>query len=307
MKYEMNVLNAARGEREGPPGIKILAAYLALSLVPATISWASTRESGAIVLLHVFALIVVLMLAVGRQTGVVVDWLPLVAVPFLYAELPHVTVGHLHDDVVQRWELAMFGTSPAQSASGHWPNAVLSELLHAAYLSYYLIIYGPPIVLYTRGRIEEFRGTVAGLMTMFAICYVAFILFPVAGPRYEWAPPTTVFDGPVRRLVLRILAAGSSRGTAFPSSHVAVATVQTVLAFRRSGRTGLLLGALTSCLGIGAVYGGFHYGIDVLAGGVLGLAVGLALLCADRDVFAGPFLSVAARIQSLDESADDVK
>ena len=213
----------------------------------------------------------------------------------------------LHDDVVQRWELATFNTSPVESASAHWPNAVVSELLHAAYLSYYLIVYGPPILLYARGRIDEFRGAVAGLMTMFAICYVVFIVFPVAGPRYEWAPPASLFDGPVRRLALQLIAAGSSKGTAFPSSHVAVATVQTVLAFRWSAPTGLLLGALTSCLAFGAVYGGFHYGVDVLAGAVLGLAVGLALLCADRDLFAGPFLSVAAFIQKVDESAGDVK
>jgi len=302
----MTMSNAAPSERVGP-AIKILAAYLTISLVPAIIAWIGAREPGAFVLLHVVALIVVSVLALCRKAGLVADWLPLAAIPFLYAELPRIAVGGLHDHVVQRWELATFGTSPAQSASAHWPNAVLSELLHAAYLSYYLIIYGPPVFQYARGRIEDFRGTVAGLMTMFAICYVLFIVFPVAGPRYEWAPPAAVFDGPVRRLALRILAAGSSRGTAFPSSHVAVATVQTVLAFQRSARTGLLLGALTSCLGIGAVYGGFHYGVDVLAGGVLGLAVGLALLCADRDVFAGPFLSVAARIQNVDESAGDVK
>ena len=303
----MSTPNDALHERESPPAIKILAAYLAISSVPAIMTWATTRESGTVAALHVAALIVVSVLAVRRRAGAVADWLPLVAIPFLYAELPRIVVGPLHDGIVQRWEAAAFNTSPVESASAHWPNAVLSEVLHGAYLSYYLIVYGPPILLYARGRIEAFRDTVAGLMTIFAICYIVFIVFPVAGPRYEWAPPANVFDGPVRRLTLRLLAAGSSKGTAFPSSHVAVATVQTVLAFRRSARTGLLLAALTSCLGIGAIYGGFHYGVDVLAGGVLGLAVGLALLCADRDLFAGPFLSVAASIQKVDESAGDVK
>jgi membrane-associated phospholipid phosphatase len=268
----------ASDAREGPPAIKILAVYLAISSVPAIVSWAKTDASAGVAVAHITAFAVVAALVVSRQTGVVADWLPLIAIPFLYAELPRIAATRLYDDVVQRWEAATFGVSPVESASAHWPNAALSEALHAAYLSYYLIIYGPPIVLFLRGRIAEFRVTTAGLMTAFAICYTVFIAFPVAGPRYEWPAPTTVFDGPVRRFALRLLVAGSSRGTAFPSSHVAVATVQAVLAFRWSARTGLLLCALTSCLGIGAVYGGFHYGIDVLAGALLGLAIGLVFL-----------------------------
>lgn len=296
-----------RNAREGPPAIKILAVYLAISLVPAIASWSSGRASAAVVGLHVVALAVVATLVLARGPSTAIDWLPLVAIPFLYAELPRIAVGGMHDDVVQRWETAVFGVSPAQTASMRWPYALLSESLHAAYLSYYFLVYGPPIVLYLRGRLEDFRTTVAGLMAMFALCYAVFIAFPVEGPRYEWTPAAAIFNGPVRRLALRVLTAGSSRGTAFPSSHVAVATVQAILAFRWSARTGLLLSALTSCLAIGAVYGGFHYGVDVLAGGILGLATGLALVFAHRDVFAGPFSSVAAPIQSVDESAGDVK
>jgi membrane-associated phospholipid phosphatase len=303
----MTVLKGTRSGSEGPPAIKILAAYLAISSVPAILSWATTGESGVVAVVHIAAFITVAALVFTRRTGPVADWLPLIAIPSLYAELPRIAANGMHDDVVQRWEAATFGTSPVLWASARWPSALLSESLHAAYLSYYLIIYGPPIVLYMRGQLAEFRSTVGGLMTMFAICYIVFLVFPVAGPRYEWAPPATVFDGPVRRFALRILAAGSSRGTAFPSSHVAVATVQAVLAFRRNARTGLLLGALTSCLAIGAVYGGFHYGVDVLAGGVVGVAVGLALLVARREVFARPFHLVATPIRSVDESAGDLK
>jgi PAP2 superfamily. len=302
----MRTSRAAPNAGEDPAAIKILAAYLAISSVPAIISWANGRESVVLAGLHVAAFALALVVAATQRPRVVADWLPLVAIPFLYAELPRIAVGGLHDDVVQHWERAAFGTSPAQSAATHWPNVVLSEVLHAAYLSYYLIIYGPPIVLYLRGRMDEFRIVVAGLMTMFAICYGVFILFPVAGPRYEWGAPSSIIDGPVRRLVLRVLAAGSSRGTAFPSSHVAVATVQTILAFRRSVRTGLVLCALTSCLGIGAVYGGFHYGVDVLAGALLGATVGLVLLYTDGAIRARPVPWVAAPIQNVNESAGDV-
>ena len=279
---------------------------MAVSSLPAVFTWATSRQHGGVVVAHVVALFVVGLLVVAGRSGALVDWLPLVAIPLLYAELPRIAVGQVHDQVVQRWEGTVFGASPAQMAAAQWPYALLSESLHAAYLSYYGIIYGPPLLLYARGRLSEFRRTVAGLMLMFAICYVIFIMFPVAGPRYEWTAPRMVFDGPVRRLVLRVLAAGSSKGTAFPSSHVAVATVQSILAFRWSRRTGLLLCALTSCLAIAAVFGGFHYGVDVLAGSGLGLVTGLALVFAYHGVLARRFAAVAVPIRGVDEPAGGV-
>lgn len=270
------------GERS-QTGLKILAAYLAVSAPAAAIALGTGRISRAILVLHLVALILVAMLLLRPRAGLIMDWLPLASVPFLYAELPRLALTGLHDGRVQRWELTTFATSPAQTFAGRWSSPLLSELVHAAYVSYYAIIYIPPVLLYLRGRRETFHDTAAGLMTVFACCYLFFIVFPVAGPRYLWAPPPGVFEGPVRRFVLHVLAAGSAKGTAFPSSHVAVATVQSVLAFRWSARAGLTLSVLTTGLAFGAVYGGFHYGVDVLAGAAVGLVIGITLLFVNRD------------------------
>src|SRR5512132_740140 len=264
-------------------GLKILAAYLAVSAPAVGIALAAGRTSRAILVLHLLALIIVAVLLYRPGARLITDWLPLASIPFLYAELPRLALTGLHDSRVQRWELSTFDTSPAQALAGRWSAPLLSELLHAAYVSYYAIIYVPPVVLYLRGRRETFYSTVAGLMTVFAFCYLIFVVFPVAGPRYLWPPPPGVFEGPVRRFVLNVLAAGSAKGTAFPSSHVAVATVQTILAFRWSARAGFALGVLTTGLALGAVYGGFHYGVDVLAGAAVGLVIGITLLIANRD------------------------
>ena len=270
------------GERS-QTGLKILAVYLAVSAPPAAIAFAAGRPSRAILVLHLFALIIVAVLLYRPLAGLITDWLPLASIPFLYAELPRLALTGLNDSSVQRWELSTFDTSPARALAGRWSAPLVSELLHAAYVSYYAIIYVPPVVLYLRGRRESFYSTVAGLMTVFAFCYLIFIVFPVAGPRYLWPPPPGVFDGPVRRFVLNVLAAGSAKGTAFPSSHVAVATVQSILAFRWSARAGVALSVLTTGLALGAVYGGFHYGVDVLAGAGVGLVIGITLLFANRD------------------------
>jgi membrane-associated phospholipid phosphatase len=68
-----------------------------------------------------------------------------------------------------------------------------------------------------------------------------------------------------------VLEAGSSQGAAFPSSHAAIAAVQTVNAYRHLPRATPLLAAITLGICFGAVYGGFHYGVDMMAGLALGL------------------------------------
>jgi membrane-associated phospholipid phosphatase len=184
------------------------------------------------------------------------------------------------------------------------PWVVLSELLHACYLSYYLLIYAPPLFVYVgatvgvgratvgvdratvpvdrsdaataaRGSVAvdtpQFRETVLAVMLAFLACFVVFIVFPVQGPRYLGVP-AGVPEGPVRALVLALLETGSSRGAAFPSSHVSVAIAQAVLALRHQPRVGRRILPLAVGLAAGAVYGGFHYGIDALVGAAVGVA-----------------------------------
>ena len=219
------------------------------------------------------------------------DWAPLALVPLLYAELPVLMEGFAgtvtyHDPAVARLEFLIFGAQPAFQWAGAWPSKLLSELLHASYASYYLLIYLPPLLLYlgltgtdrqsTWGPTEAFEETVLAVLVSFLLCFLVFIVFPVQGPRYLGVPQG-VADGPVRGLVLSLLEAGSSRGAAFPSSHVAVATTQFVMVARHQPHYGLPVLILALGLAAGAVYGGFHYGIDALAGVAVGtLAVPLA-------------------------------
>ena len=204
-------------------------------------------------------------------------WTPLLALLFLYTELPMLirATGHgrFFDMTVISWETRLFGGQPAISWALAWPARWLSESLHAAYLAYYGIIFSIPAGLWLARRREEFSEAVFALMLTFVACFVCFIAFPVEGPRYLW--PGTAPDGPVRRITLALLESRSSPGTAFPSSHVAVATAQTLLGWRYFGWRGLLLLPLTLGLAAGAVYGGFHYAVDVLAGAVFGVLMAL--------------------------------
>ena len=214
------------------------------------------------------------------------SWAPLIALLFLYTEMPMLirAAGHdaLRDGNVMRWELAIFGTQPALTWAQHWRSPVGSELLHAAYLSYYAIIVAVPLGLYVARRQREFSEAVLLLMVTFVVCFVCYIAFPVAGPRYFWASEASAHTGPIRAATLWLLEARSSRGTAFPSSHVAVAVTQSVLALRYFGKRAWIIGALALGLALGAVYGGFHYAVDVIAGAILGLILPLTGVAAVR-------------------------
>jgi len=262
----------------GTRTLRVLAVYLAVTVLPVMrAATLGTPSYGAVVAaLHVTALAAIVALIAG-QTGErkQVGWIPLALWPALYAEVPTVIAGlggSFHDATVQAWERAIFGGQPAFTFAASFPSRPFSELLHLGYLSYYPLIYLPPILLFVRGRRAEFARTVFALTCVWVACLVAFAVFPVSGPRYQWSPPVEL--GPVRLLVLALLESGSARGTAFPSSHVAVAVVQAMAALAYQRPVGLVAAVATTLLAVGAVYGGFHYAIDVVAGAALGLVVG---------------------------------
>jgi membrane-associated phospholipid phosphatase len=275
-----DVLTDGVHHKHRAPGMVILVLYLAVTLVLVP------RQFAGAGIIHA-ALLAVGLWRIRRPRQTAFDlWLPLVAIPFLYAELPTLMIGSMHDAVVRGWESRLFGVSPAATLAGRFPNVVLSELLHLGYLSYYPLIYVPPLLLHLRGRKRELAATVAGLMATYAICFVVFALFPVEGPRYEWGSPTGIAEGPVRGFTLSLLRTASSRGAAFPSSHVAVAVTQTVMAFRWQRGMAPVLAVATGLLAVGSVYGGFHYGVDALAGGIVGGAIAAITIRASRPAVA---------------------
>lgn len=282
----------AGGPRLGLPLDRLFAIYMAIA---ATALLFPGRPAVWPLLLALHAAVVVFgwpVPAVGRAfdrlspgaagwTRAVADWLPLLLIPVLYSELAVLNVavhgGGYFDGLVLGWEQALFGGQPSRDWAAARPQLWLSEPLHAAYLSYYFIIFAPPMLLFLRGRRDAFRACAFALMLSFFAHYLFFIFFPVQGPRYLFpAPAGELADGFFYGLAHRILEAGSSQGAAFPSSHVGVSVTQTLVAFRLLPRLAPVLALLTVGLAIGAVYGGFHYLIDALAGLVLGVLAWLA-------------------------------
>ena len=181
-------------------------------------------------------------------------------------------VGHLHDQVVQRWETALFGGQVSVTWHERAPSLALSWVMHFCYGSYYWLAALPALFLFFRRSREAFeRGTFVVTLA-FYVCYTVFALFPVAGPRYFFGAAT----GPIAevlpaRIVHAVLEGGSAYGTAFPSSHVAVGWCAVLSLWRDAPKLALGLAPVALGLSLGAVYGQFHYGVDALAGAALGI------------------------------------
>ena len=267
-----------RSDRIGRAIAIALSAYLALATWPiARYAAASGATLPLLIHLAILGYALALLAAPVALRRPAMDWLTLTIGPLMYVELRWIIAGagapH-RDALVIGWEGALFPSNPSATLAPHWHVTTLSELLHLAYASYYLLVYLPPIALYLRGRRDAFVSTVLALTVVYGVCFVTYAIFPVDGPRYLVGPAAAP-DGPIRSFVLTLLDRGSSRGTAFPSSHVAASVVSALCALRYQRAVGVAVTLATAALTLATVYGGFHYAVDALVGVILG---GLAWL-----------------------------
>ncbi|MEV0460558.1 phosphatase PAP2 family protein [Catellatospora methionotrophica] len=197
---------------------------------------------------------------------------PLVLAPIAYSLTgPTVLVihGRYLDTAMNSFESAVWSVHPSLWLDG-LVSRPLTELFYAAYISYYLYIAVPPLLLIMRRRLDDLERLVTTVSAAVFTCYLGFLLMPVRGPVHSLAGQ---FDPPVLTgYVLApaqqfLMAHADPAGTCFPSAHVAGAWA-VVLAVRRIwGRAAfrrLLLP--TALLTVSVVYTRYHYTADVAAG-----------------------------------------
>jgi membrane-associated phospholipid phosphatase len=182
------------------------------------------------------------------------------------------------DAPLQAMDAWLFGGQPSRDWWRAAPSAFWSTLLHGVYFSYYVIVPLPILVFLATRRPDALERYLDGVIATFLLCYVCYLLVPVAGPYYEFDRPTGAFvANGAAQLVYATLAKGSAFGAAFPSSHVAATVAATVGAWLGSRRLGMLLAVPTALLAVGVVYCQMHYVVDSAAGVALGLIVPLAM------------------------------
>jgi hypothetical protein len=211
------------------------------------------------------------------------DWYPLSTIALFYLEMRPLTqmvFQHYFDETVIRWEKQVFKGMPSLELSSRFPSVILSEVLHFCYFSYYIIAVFLAAWLYFKGMIGPFQETVFAETLTFNLSLLCYLFLPATGPRYIFEKiQGKLSKGFFFKLTHSIVSRCSSKGTAFPSSHVSLSVIVLLCAFRYDTTAFLIL--LPMCVGLtlGTVHGRFHYAIDALAGAVLaGIVFGITTI-----------------------------
>jgi hypothetical protein len=188
-----------------------------------------------------------------------------------------------YDRFILNLEEAIFGNQPSRDWWRNSPSRFWSTVLHAVYFSYYFLIPLPVVAWMSRRRSDMIGPYLDCVIATFLICYLFYLLIPVAGPYYEFARPAGDFVANLpARLVYAGLSKGSAYGAAFPSSHVAATVAATLTAWRHDRALGTIMAVPTAMLTVGVVYCQMHYVIDSVAGVVVGVAVPLVVAALHR-------------------------
>jgi membrane-associated phospholipid phosphatase len=203
------------------------------------------------------------------------DWYAVATILIFYweaAPLTQMVVRGFFDPQVIQWEEQLFKGQASVYLSDRFPSLILSEFLHFCYFSYYGIAVFLAWVLYAQGRYDAFFEAVFAEIFTFNICLVWYIFMPVTGPRYGFEKVKgRLAKGIFFKLTHFILTRASSKGTAFPSSHAAIAVIVLLTAARYDFTSFLILLPFCTGLVVGTVYGRFHYAVDAVAGSLLGV------------------------------------
>ncbi len=163
----------------------------------------------------------------------------------------------------------------------------LNDLFHLLYNTYYLYTLLLGVYLHAVGRFAEFQAVMLAVVLGYAAAYSIFPLAPVWGPRWGLVSAGLLAESRQRlsgswltRATNRLMWEGlAHRGCAFPSAHVSTGVIFVVWSWRIWGvEAGIIASLVVFGMALGAVYGRYHYVLDVIAGALLGL---LCLLVAD--------------------------
>lgn len=199
------------------------------------------------------------------------DWYP-VAMPILTFEevsrLSFLFRSSWQDRYILHLEAKLFPVPPTVWLGRHG-SPLVTELVEVGYFSYFLLLIIVAGAIYARSDRRLFRSVMDASVLSYLLCYIIFIAFPTEGPAHTLLALQNFplpGGGPFHWAVRLIQRNAGVHGNAFPSAHVAGATVAVIFAWRYSRRLGGALTVLLVLLCVGAMYDRYHYFSDVIAG-----------------------------------------
>jgi len=215
-------------------------------------------------------------------------WYPMLLIPAIFKLngilVPQVNPRDLDMELLS-WDRAIFGDHPAAYLT--WLEAPwVTDVLRLCWMSYFILPFVVAVPFYLKRfcQVRErgpFLELVLALSTGWYVSYLGYFLTPAIGPGYYsgqvGAPP--VFSGGTTTVMLDTLfhLEGTRVRDICPSGHVIIAVLATWSAFRYRLVFRWLLVPVVLGLVLGTVYLRYHYGVDVLAGLAISVAVILVI------------------------------
>jgi len=235
---------------------------------------------------NLFAMAMIVLLARKRGDGkaweFVHDWLPAVLFTTVFEEVSYLSLsirGDWQNPHLIAFESLLFAIPPVQWMHRHTPSWLI-ELQEFGYFVFYLLypVFGG-IFWAWRDRKHfagAFRRMTDALSIGYVLCYATYLLFPTQSPanRLGVQQIASPHGGPFQTMVQLVQNHGGVHGNAFPSAHIMLAFVVLVFVtrFLSWAAPWVLAANLLMCLG--AVYDGYHYTSDVVAGALIGILIG---------------------------------
>ncbi len=225
-------------------------------------------------------------LSMARREGAFVHWqgtLQFVAswstFP-LFQAIQQQWIHHPADAMLLRLDRWLWGGLSLPQRLFPLERASVSDILSLAYLCFYPLVVLPVVWFSVRRRMASSRRWFLGLSLAYLLGYAGYLLVPAAGPYLAFPEeiPAVATGGPISAFLGAAVADGATGMDVFPSLHVGIAWYVTGFFWlegqrRRAYRmVAVVLAPILAGICLATVYLRYHYGIDVLAGIVLGSA-----------------------------------
>jgi hypothetical protein len=187
-------------------------------------------------------------------------------------------VRNWQDPAILRMEKTIFGVQPTLWLQ-RFVSPGLTEWMMFCYVIYLVIYPALGALIYLRWGDKQLEDYLFVLTLANGICFLGFLVCPVAGPLNYMPGEFTVplkgwlFTAAGEYIRHNIHLVGGN----LPSPHCAIATVMWLMAYRYRRLAFWLLTPVILCLYVSTFYGRYHYVSDSIAGIAAGLMVlGLA-------------------------------
>ena len=197
------------------------------------------------------------------------DFYPLLFTTFFYGETGYynnIFFADL-DGLFIQLEESIFGYQPALLFSLKYDSFWFNELMFFSYFSYYLIVFGFPLIVYIKNRVEFDRIFFLIIFSFYAY-YLIFAIFPVVGPQFYFPAEQAEIShiGIFGKMVKFFQDAGETPTGAFPSSHVGLSWIILIASYKLYKKPFWVILPLAILICFSTVYIKAHYVIDVFAG-----------------------------------------